>query len=296
MLAIDKSNYLTADRLPLVREIGWNQIESVYTHPDRLLDYDVFLFVVKGRMQVIEEGTEYLVREQEHLFLKKGLHHWGLPETLPGTAWYWVHFNTVVDERVAYKDHLPLPELGYFYPKHYEYRFMMPKSGSSSLHQTMESRLRTILDDYHRVRDHWMTRSSIQIYQLFLDLHQASLKHEEASEIGGKADTIAGRVMTYLMQNADRDFDSRELSSKLQLNYSYLSATYKRLTGQSIIEVHTKLRMNKAMDMMRSTSMNISEISERLGYKNPYYFSRVFKKVLGEAPSSYLRHFYKSYK
>lgn len=295
MLAIDTSILLTADRLPLVRDIGWNQIDSVYTHPDRILDYDVFLYVVKGRMQVIEEGTEYIVREREHLFLKKGLHHWGLPLTLPGTAWYWVHFNTVIDERVSYKEHLPLPELDYFYPNHYEYRFMMPKSGSSSLHQ-MESRLRTILDDYQKVKLHWMTRSSIQIYQLFLDLHQASLKHEvkAVGAAGGKTDTIAGRVMTYLMQHAERDFNSRELSAQLQLNYSYLSATYKRLTGQSIIEVHTKLRMNKAIDMMRNSSMNISEISERLGYKNPYYFSRVFKKVLGEAPSSYLRHFYKT--
>ncbi|MFC5652056.1 helix-turn-helix domain-containing protein [Paenibacillus solisilvae] len=37
----------------------------------------------------------------------------------------------------------------------------------------------------------------------------------------------------------------------------------------------------------------MSEVSEQLGYRNPFYFSRVFKKVLGESPTSYMRHFYK---
>nr|WP_091234239.1 AraC family transcriptional regulator [Fontibacillus panacisegetis] len=45
---------------------------------------------------------------------------------------------------------------------------------------------------------------------------------------------------------------------------------------------------------MRNTSLNVSEISDRLGYNNPYYFSRVFKKVMGEPPSSYWRHLYKT--
>ncbi|OXM85739.1 helix-turn-helix transcriptional regulator [Paenibacillus rigui] len=59
-------------------------------------------------------------------------------------------------------------------------------------------------------------------------------------------------------------------------------------------EAHTKLRMNHALELIRSTSLNVSEISKRLGYQNPYYFSRVFKKVFGESPSAYMSHFYKS--
>ena len=68
----DLSISLTADRFPLVRDIGKNRTDGIYTHHDRILDFDVFLFVTKGRMQVIEEGTEYFVGENEHLFLKEG--------------------------------------------------------------------------------------------------------------------------------------------------------------------------------------------------------------------------------
>ncbi|MNP54582.1 HTH-type transcriptional activator Btr [compost metagenome] len=80
----------------------------------------------------------------------------------------------------------------------------------------------------------------------------------------------------------------------MELNYNYVSTTFRKLTGQTIVEVHTKLRINKAIDLMRNTSLNVSEISDRLGYNNPYYFSRVFKKVMGEPPSSYWRHLYKT--
>ncbi|MCA0758075.1 AraC family transcriptional regulator [Paenibacillus sp. N4] len=291
---MDNAVYLTADRMPLVRDIGWNRTASAYTHPDRLLDYDVFLFVTKGSMQVIEDETEYFVGEKEHLFLKSGLRHWGLPGTEPGTSWYWIHFRSVADDKITYKEHLPIPELGLYDPRHYEYRFMLPKHGTSPFHNTLENRLMKLLDEYHLPQGHGMTRISMQACGLFLDLHQAIIQPESGQSAGGKRDMLVGKVMSYLSLHADKDFESERLSSHLSLNYSYLSATFKKLTGQSVIEAHTKLRMNKAIDLMRNTPMNVAEVSERLGYKNPYYFSRVFKKVLGEAPSTYSRHFYRS--
>jgi len=290
---MDTAVYLTADRMPLVRDIGWNQTDSLYAHPNRILDYDVFLFVAKGKIQVIEEGEEYIIQEQEHLFLKKGMHHWGLPQSDPGTSWYWIHFTTYLDDRISYKKYVPMPELGHYHPRHYEYLFELPKHGTSTFHSTLESRLLHLLDDYHLLQEHGMTRISIQVYQLLLDLHQALVKHKAEDSKIDKKDMLAGRVLTYLSQQTDTDFNSKSLSDHLKLNYNYLSTTFKQQTGQSIIEVHTKLRMNKAIDLMQNTSMNVSEMSERLGYKNPFYFSRVFKKVMGEAPSTFSRHFYK---
>lgn len=288
----DLSIYLTADRFPLIRDIGQNRTDGIYTHHDRILDFDVFLFVTKGRMQVIEEGTEYYVGEMEHLLLKKGRHHWGQPLTLPGTTWYWIHFNSVVDERISYSDHFPMPELDYYFPDQYQYRFAMPKHGTSAFHLTLENHLQMLLKDYETPRENGMTLVSLQVYRLFLELCQTEFSLTDTKK-AGKTNTVAGRVMEYLTQHAEEDYDSKQLSDHIKLNYSYLSAAFKKITGQSIVEAHTKLRMNKAIHLMRSTSMNVSEISERLGYRNPYYFSRVFKKVLGESPSDYMSHFYK---
>jgi AraC family transcriptional regulator, arabinose operon regulatory protein len=286
--------FLTADRFPLVRDMGTNRVEHAYTHPDRLLDYHVFVFVTEGRMQVVEEGREYIIDAGEHLFLKKGLHHWGMPLTLPGTAWYWIHFNsTAEDERqMTYKEHPPMPQLNYFFPDHYEYRFQLPKHGTSTFHRTLRERLELLLADYMNKKPHGMTRISMQAYLLFMELQQAWLPPTAHWETRRSTDYIDGRVMAYLMQHSEEDYDSGKLAGHMNLNYSYLSAAFKKLTGRSILEVHTKLRMNRAIELMRTTSMPITEISERLGYRNPFYFSRVFRKTTGESPSAYRNQFY----
>lgn len=285
--------YLSADRIPLVRDIGMSRTDSLYAHPDRTVNYDVFLFVVHGCMQVIEEGTEYFVRENEHLFLKKGMHHWGLPLTVPGTAWYWIHFSTPIAEDIAYREHPPLPEIDYYQPDHYHYLIPMPKYGTSPFHSVIEARLQALAADYFIPANHGMMQLSLRVCQLFLDLQKQMIQQEKDRQTG-KADTIAGRVMTFLMQRSEEDFDSSSIASYMKLNYSYLSSAFKEQTGQTIVEAHARLRMGKAIEWMRNSSLNVSEISERLGYRNPYYFSRVFKKVLGESPSSYMRNIYKT--
>ncbi|MDQ8737225.1 AraC family transcriptional regulator [Paenibacillus sp. LHD-38] len=287
------SLYLSADRIPLVRDIGMSRTDSLYAHPDRTANYDVFLFVVHGCMQVIEEGTEYFVRENEHLFLKKGMHHWGLPLSVPGTTWYWIHFSTPIAENIAYREHPPLPEIDYYQPDHYHYLIPMPKHGTSPFHSVLEARLQALAADYFIPANHGMMQLSLRVCQLFLDL-QKQMNQQEKDRQTGKADTIAGRVMTFLMQRSEEDFDSASIASYMKLNYSYLSSAFKEQTGQTIVEAHARLRMGKAIEWMRNSSLNVSEISERLGYRNPYYFSRVFKKVLGESPSSYMRNIYKT--
>ncbi|MFC5469098.1 helix-turn-helix domain-containing protein [Cohnella suwonensis] len=285
--------YLTADRFPLVRDIGCNRTDDWYSHPDRVLDYDVFLFVAEGGMQVIEEGIEYFVGANEHLFLKKRLHHWGRPETLPGTTWYWIHFTTIVDERIEYKRQLSIgPELEYYFSDHYQYALQLPKFGAAALHRTTEQRLQSMTESSRIQRAHRMTEISLQVYQFFLGLHQSAVNREKAAK-SGKAEAHIGRIMTYLIRHAEEEFDAKGLSEYMNLNYSHLSATFSKITGQTIIEAHTRLRMNKALHLLRTTSLNISEISERLGFQNPFYFSRVFKKVLGESPSCYMNHLYR---
>ncbi|WP_141504859.1 AraC family transcriptional regulator [Paenibacillus luteus] len=285
--------YLSADRIPLIRDIGMSHTEAAYTHPDRIADYDVFLFVVRGCMQVIEEGVEYFVGANEHLFLKRGMHHWGLPATAPGTCWYWIHFNVPFDDGIVYREHPPLPEIDYYQPDHYHYVIPMPKYGTSPFHLGLETRLKALTSNYLLPANHGMLEISLRVCQLFLEL-QKEFQQKENGLQTGKSDVIAGRIIAFLLQHLEEDFDSTSIAIHMRLNYSYLSASFKKQTGQTIVEAHARLRMGKAIEWMRNTSMNVSEISERLGYRNPYYFSRVFKKVLGEPPSSYMSRFYKT--
>ena len=61
-------------------------------HPDRVLDFDVLIYVVSGSVQVVEEDQEYCIFPGELLFLKHGCHHYGTKRNPPMTSWYYFHF------------------------------------------------------------------------------------------------------------------------------------------------------------------------------------------------------------
>lgn len=74
-----------------------------------------------------------------------------------------------------------------------------------------------------------------------------------------------------------------------RLNYSktYLSVFFKRKTNQSIMEYYRALKIQEAKHLLRSKQYNISQISALLHFPNPYYFSKVFRSIVGMPPSEY---------
>ena len=53
------------------------------------------------------------------------------------------------------------------------------------------------------------------------------------------------------------------------------------------MDFYTRLKMKEACTLLRSTNDYIYQIAQKLGYSDPYYFSRIFKKVIGVSPREY---------
>lgn len=62
---------------------------------------------------------------------------------------------------------------------------------------------------------------------------------------------------------------------------------YKRLTGQTPMQAFLHLKISRACYLLDVTDLNIAQVAVKLGYEDPYYFSRQFKKVMGIAPRDY---------
>ena len=65
---------------------------------------------------------------------------------------------------------------------------------------------------------------------------------------------------------------------------------FKAWSGQSPIQYFIHMKIQRACYLLDSTAMSVKEVAATLGYDDMYYFSRLFKKVLGIAPSDYRRH------
>lgn len=98
------------------------------------------------------------------------------------------------------------------------------------------------------------------------------------------------QAIDYIDKNfSDPSISLDKVAKNVNISPSYLSAVFSQEVGQTLTEYITSRRINEAKNMLRNTDMRLSEIAFAVGYKDPHYFSFVFRKVSGCTPSDYRR-------
>lgn len=91
----------------------------------------------------------------------------------------------------------------------------------------------------------------------------------------------------FLDSNYNRNISLDEISKHLSVSKNYFSYLFKRDTGISIWAYLTDIRMNKSKELLEKTNMKSYEVAYNVGYDNPSYFSKTFKKRFKQSPSEY---------
>ncbi len=101
-------------------------------------------------------------------------------------------------------------------------------------------------------------------------------------------ETVSQKKYSSLLKDAksfiEQNFDNEEISlnmtaASVNLSPNHFSTIFSQETGQTFIEFLTSVRMEKARELLRSTSMKTAEIAFAVGYRDPHYFSYLFKKT-----------------
>jgi len=71
------------------------------------------------------------------------------------------------------------------------------------------------------------------------------------------------------------------------LSESHFAALFRRATGYGALEYQIRLRMGLARVLLDTTARTISSIAHQVGYSDPLYFSRQFRRIHGMSPSQY---------
>lgn len=99
---------------------------------------------------------------------------------------------------------------------------------------------------------------------------------------------IIERVKKYIDENyAEEELSLNVAAAQVNFSPNHLSTIFSQETGQSFIKYLTDYRMNIAKELLRCTSKRSSVISLEVGYKDPHYFSYLFKKTQGMTPTQY---------
>src|SRR5262245_37037706 len=88
---------------------------------------------------------------------------------------------------------------------------------------------------------------------------------------------------------ADPDISLSQVAGQVLLSPTYFSVVFAPAVGETFIEYLTNVRIRRAIELLRTTSLTSSEIAYQVGYHNPRYFYSVFRKVVGLPPNEFRR-------
>lgn len=106
-----------------------------------------------------------------------------------------------------------------------------------------------------------------------------------AQRTGHKVMALPDQIEKYIEHNYDKGITLAQVALQFNISYTHLSKLFKQQFNMPFIDYLTNVRMNKAMNLLSVTPLNIQEIAARCGYDNVFHFSRAFKKRFGAAPS-----------
>ena len=102
-----------------------------------------------------------------------------------------------------------------------------------------------------------------------------------------QTDNVVDKAKAYIEENYARDISLEEVSRNTDISAYYFSKLFKEGTGETFIEYLTHFRINKAKELIAKSEYSMKEICQMVGYSDPNYFSRIFKKNVGVTPTEY---------
>lgn len=140
----------------------------------------------------------------------------------------------------------------------------------------------------------WMSRRTgylFRIRNLISRIVLELLSQHQSALISSEKFSVIDQAVSLLERNLQRTFSPAELAEKCHFSEGYFRQQFKKYTGMSVMNYQNFLRVNRAKEYLVYGNYNVSQTAQILGFGNPYYFCRVFKKWTGQSPTEYKKSF-----
>lgn len=225
----------------------------------------IFFYCTKGKGIISVDGKNYTLKQNEAFCIPSNKSHFYYACDDDPWSILWMHFKG--------------EDTKYF-----------PLDDCNIIHFNSEyatNRMFFLFDLLFRVLEgHYCLGNFIYISQV-LSLILAETYYREKHQSVSLQNRQITHIIRFMYKNLDKNFSLQEILSEFNCSKSYLNSIFQKYTQSAPMEFYTNIKMQEACKMLRSTDLLIYEIAQKLGYKDPYYFSRLFKKIIGSSPASY---------
>ncbi|HEY0827262.1 MAG TPA: AraC family transcriptional regulator [Bacilli bacterium] len=275
---------------PWITWMGFVSYKTPWTHFKRNIDEYVLYLIAGGELHIEENGVRYILKKSDVLVLEPNLDHEGFDKRT--CDYYYVHFkhpdiySTIMDDieklsRLSIlEDQNMVGDNTCFIPKN----FTITKTSTLSQAITIVEEMRQL---HKRMRfNHNL--SALRFTELLIRLSRESMASTmEKNGMSSKGYHKVHGLLEYIHQNYQTKITRSVIESNFECNFDYMNRLFNNFTGYSIIHYVNKVRIDHAQELMMATNLNYGEIAYQVGFNDPYYFSKVFKKYLGCSPTEY---------
>ncbi|MDJ0793816.1 MAG: AraC family transcriptional regulator [Woeseiaceae bacterium] len=100
-------------------------------------------------------------------------------------------------------------------------------------------------------------------------------------------DKSVSRALQFLHEHPERSWTIQDLAQEVGLSRAAFAKRFKALVGETVFQYLTSLRMQRARQLLRDTSLPVYEIGQRVGYESDLAFTKAFKKQSGQTPRQF---------
>lgn len=261
----DKSRPLVVASCGTYRMISLQQFHTL-RDPGRK-DYQI-LYIASGLGHFFIDGKEYIVPAGNMVFYQPGELNDYIYYSADKTEVFWIHFTgSAVKEILAH----------YEFPMENHIFFTGISSEFSSIFLQI---IREI-----QGRKHYFEESiSLKLQELLVLIHRH--RSSDNTIVKDMAEEIQ-KAYAYFLENYNKPISIEDYAHERYMSASWFSQNFKEIIGTTPLHFILSVRMSNAQQMLIGTKISIAEISRLVGYDNPLYFSRIFKRWTGESPSDY---------
>jgi AraC-like DNA-binding protein len=230
----------------------------------------ILLYCVGGRGWVKFDDRRFNMHTGHYVFLPKGQSHaYGADNADPWSI-YWVHFDGTQSD--------------FFVNKSIQVRAVgdqvAPAFGHSGL-----------FDEIFQGLSMGFSRENLAYANICLWHILGSFKYQ--LQFAGRKDLLykdsIDRSIHYMKEHLREDFDLRALATESGFSVSHFCNVFKKRTSRTPLVYFMQLRIQEACRWLDFTELKVLDVAEKVGFQDPYYFSRIFSKVMGLPPTEYRR-------
>ncbi|SHF26438.1 AraC family transcriptional regulator [Pedobacter caeni] len=253
-------------------EIGYYpEASNHYTHRKTGSSDNIMIYCLNGEGWVILNGEKKPVKPNTFFVLPQHIEHeYGASEDHPWTL-YWVKFG---GDGLSGLNHLSFT-LQSFQPTPFAY-------GTEAIALFDEIFL-SLEQGYSTQYLVYVNLLFVNFLTLFFFQHGSLIRKEHTNP----HELIVQKVMEYMKKYLNKSISIAEFANTSGCSVSHLSNIFRLSTGHSPIDYFNQLKIQKACQELYSGNKLIKEIAAELGFSDQYYFSRLFRNIMGLSPNQY---------